>query len=136
MNIDVYIDGAAIPNPGSAGWAAVFVVDGSVKKQLSGHIDHATNNEAEITAAIRAIEAFTRPAEFTIYSDSQYVIQSVNEWIPDRGTRGYKNAHLFETLLQVAIPHTITWKWVKGHAGNQYNKLADDLANKRAESGA
>lgn len=135
MKIDVYTDGAAIPNPGPAGWAAVFVVDGHVKKKLSGYIDHATNNEAEITAAIEAIRAFTRPSEFTLYTDSEYVVKSVTEWIPKRGTRGKANAALFETLIDECEPHTITWKWVRGHNGNAFNEIADQLANERAENG-
>ena len=134
--IDVYTDGAAIPNPGSAGWGAVFVVDGQLKRKMSGHIDHATNNEAEITAAIRAVEAFTRPSDFTVYSDSEYLIKSMTTWIPDRGYEGYKNAHLFERLIEVCEPHAINWQWVRGHNGNQYNEIADELANKRAEDGA
>lgn len=129
MAIDVYTDGSAIPNPGKAGWGVVFVMNGSAKKTLSGHIKHATNNEAEIAAAIRAVETFTRPSTFTIYSDSEYLIKSMSEWIPKRGMRGYKNEALFERLIKACEDHMITWRWVRGHNGNQFNEQADDLAS-------
>lgn len=129
--IDVYTDGGAVPNPGRAGWGVVFVMDGAIKKTRSGSIDHATNNEAEITAAIRAVESFTRPSAFTIYSDSEYLIKSMTTWIPKRGTAGKANAHLFNRLLEVSEQHTINWQWVRGHNGNKFNERADQLATER-----
>jgi len=136
VKIKVYTDGGAIPNPGKAGWAAMFTVDDIEKKVISGHIKHATNNEAEITAAIRAIETFTRPTAFTIISDSQYLIKSMTEWIPKRGHRGYANADLFEKLIAACKDHTITWQWVRGHAGNRFNEMADNAASARIFDGA
>ncbi len=134
MTIDVYTDGGAVPNPGRAGWGVVFVVDGVEKKTRSGSIAHATNNEAEITAAIKAVETFTRPSTFAIISDSRYLIDSMTVWIPKRGTRGYKNATLFERLIATCEPHMITWRWVKGHNGG-FNQDADDLASARIFDG-
>lgn len=132
MTIIVYTDGAAVPNPGKGGWAAVFVVNGTIKKEISGFVPHATNNEMEIMAVIEAVSAFTRPSEFVVRSDSQYVIQSMSEWIPRRGHNGYANAILFDQLLKVCEQHTITWEWVRGHSGDKFNDRADCLAMERA----
>jgi len=133
--IDIYTDGGAVPNPGRGGWGVVFVMDGVQKKTRSGAIDHATNNEAEITAAIRAVETFTRPSAFTIISDSEYLIKSMSVWIPKRGTAGKANAHLFNRLLEICEQHTITWRWVKAHNGNRFNERADQLATERIFDG-
>lgn len=127
--IEVYTDGGAVPNPGRAGWGVVFVMDGKVKKTRSGAIDHATNNVAEITAAIKAVEQFTRPSAFTIISDSQYLIKSMNEWIPKRGIKGYANEALFNRLWELIQDHYVTFKWVKAHNGNEHNERADQLAS-------
>jgi ribonuclease HI len=133
--IEVFTDGGAIPNPGRAGWGVVFVVNGTEKKTLSGAIPHATNNEAELTAAIKAVESFTRPATFTICSDSQYLIKSMTEWIPRRGYQGYKNADLFARLLEACEGHTIGWRWVRGHNKDPFNERADQLASARIFDG-
>ncbi len=129
MTIDVYTDGGAVPNPGRAGWGVVFVMNGVAKKTLSGSIAHATNNQSEITAAIKAVETFTRSSSFTIYSDSEYLIKSMNEWIPKRGTRGYANDAMFNRLIAACEQHTVSWRWVKGHNGNRFNEMADDLSS-------
>lgn len=131
MKIEVYTDGGAVPNPGFGGWAAIFVVDGLEKKRISGYAKGVSNNAMEITAVLRAVETFTRPAEFTIYSDSQYVIRSITEWIPVRGLKGKANADLFRQLIKACEPHKITWIWVRGHNGNRFNEMADRAASKQ-----
>lgn len=113
----------------------VFVVDGVPKKTLSGTIAFASNNVAEIWAAIAAVESFTRPAEFTLYSDSQYLINSMTTWIPKRGYENYANATQFGRLLEACKGHTIHWQWVKGHNGNPFNEQADQLAHARIFDG-
>jgi ribonuclease HI len=136
MNITVYTDGAAIPNPGHGGWSAVFVVDGEVKKVIGGHQDHATNQQMEVTAALEALRSFTRPAEIRIISDSEYLVKSMNEWIPRRGVQGYANQALFTDLLaECQRLERVTFQWVRGHNGDAGNEQADLLARQHALAG-
>lgn len=136
MDICVYTDGAAIPNPGRGGWAAVFVVAGQQKRLISGYAERTTNNEMELRAAIEAVKAFKQPTAFTIATDSQYVVNSMTTWIPKRGYRGYANADHFAALIEACAPHTVTWRWVRAHNGDMFNEIADHAAYAQALGGA
>ena len=143
----IYADGACKGNPGPGGWGAVLRFHAGAKgamheKELFGGESATTNNRMELTAAIRALEALKRPCRVTLVTDSRYVIQGITEWIAGWKQRGWKNAakqpvkniDLWQALEAAAAPHEITWRWVKGHAGDIDNERADALANRGVES--
>ena len=135
--IEIYTDGACRGNPGPGGWGAVLMY-GEKTKEIYGGENNTTNNRMELMAAIRALEALNRGCELTLYTDSQYVRKGITEWIMNWKKRGWKtaakkpvkNADLWQLLDEQVNKHNVNWVWVKGHAGNEGNELADDLANK------
>ena len=135
--VEIYTDGACRGNPGPGGWGAVLMY-GEKTKEMYGGENNTTNNRMELMAAIRALEALNRGCELTLYTDSQYVRKGITEWIMNWKKRGWKtaakkpvkNADLWQLLDEQVNKHNVNWVWVKGHAGNEGNELADDLANK------
>ncbi len=132
--VTIYTDGGCDPNPGVGGWGAVLIHDGKVK-QLSGGEPETTNNRMEMTAAIHALEALKKPCKVELHTDSQYLKLGITEWLPNwkrrnwrRKTGPVKNQDLWQQLDAIAEKHEITWKWVRGHAGNPMNELCDELA--------
>jgi ribonuclease HI len=95
----------------------------------------------ELMAAIAGLEALKKPCDVKLYIDSQYVLKGMTEWIRGWKARGWKTADkkpvknddLWIRLDAAAKPHKIKWIWVKGHAGNEMNERADQLANKGIE---
>jgi ribonuclease HI len=132
-----YTDGACSGNPGPGGWG-VWLRAGEHEKELFGGEAHSTNQRMELRAAVEALRALKRPCHITIYSDSRYVIQGITEWIGNWKRNGWKtaakknvvNADLWKELDQACAGHTVQWKWVKGHAGNEGNERADELARR------
>lgn len=96
-----------------------------------------TNNRMELTAAIEALNALKGRCDVVLYTDSKYVMDGINDWMPNWKKRGWKtasrkpvkNQDLWQALDAAATRHAITWKWVRGHAGDPGNEAADALAN-------
>ena len=141
-HIDIYTDGACRGNPGPGGWGAVLVFMGH-EKELSGGEPHTTNNRMELTAVISALSALKEPCEVTLTSDSRYVVDAVEKgWAKSWRARGWKkadktdalNPDLWERLLHLLTIHTVTFVWIKGHAGHPYNERCDKLATAFADS--
>lgn len=136
MMIEVYTDGACKGNPGPGGWGALLRYQGKEKKIYGGE-KLTTNNRMELTAAIKALEALNRSSHVELYTDSQYVRQGITAWIHQWKKNGWrnskkepvKNADLWQLLDTLAIQHTVSWHWVKGHSGHPENDIADALAN-------
>jgi len=134
-HIEAYTDGACSGNPGPGGWG-VWLRYGQHEKELCGGEAHSTNQRMEMQAAIEALKALKKPSTITIYSDSKYVIQGITAWISGWKKRGWKNAakkpvanqDLWQQLDELNQRHDVTWQWVKGHAGNEGNERADELA--------
>lgn len=135
IHIEAFTDGACSGNPGPGGWG-VWLRYGQHEKELCGGEAHSTNQRMEMQAAIEALKALKRPSKITIYSDSKYVIQGITEWISGWKKRGWKNAakkpvanqDLWQQLDELNQKHDVSWQWVKGHAGNEGNERADELA--------
>lgn len=134
--VEIYSDGACKGNPGPGGWGVLLRYQGRLK-ELCGGEKETTNNRMELTAAIKGLEALTRPCAVTITTDSRYVQQGVTEWLKGWKRRGWKtaankpvkNADLWRQLEEAMRPHQVEWRWVKGHAGHTENEKADALAN-------
>lgn len=132
----IYTDGACKGNPGPGGWGA-WLRSGEHEKELSGGEPLTTNQRMELTAAIEALTALTRPSTVVLYTDSRYVLGGITSWIQGWKRNGWKNsakqpvknADLWRALDAAAERHTIDWRWVKGHAGDVGNERADALAN-------
>ncbi|HEX2903879.1 MAG TPA: ribonuclease HI [Jatrophihabitans sp.] len=132
----MYTDGACKGNPGPGGWG-VWLRSGERERELFGGEKLTTNNRMELTAVIEGLNALTRPCQVELYLDSQYVRQGITQWIHNWKKRGWvtadrkpvKNAELWRALDEATQRHTISWHWVKGHAGDPGNEKADALAN-------
>ena len=135
MTIKIYTDGACSGNPGKGGWGALIQEDNNETK-INGSEQNTTNNRMELTAVIKALELFEKSIEIEIYTDSKYVMQGITEWIKNwknnqwktSQKKDVKNKDLWVLLDQASEKHIIKWNWVKGHAGNYGNEIADKLA--------
>jgi ribonuclease HI len=135
QKVTIHTDGGCLGNPGPGGWAAVLRC-GSAVKEISGAAPHTTNNRMELQAAIEALRILNRPCEVEIFTDSQYVRQGISEWIKKWTARGWmtvgkqpvKNEDLWRALDEAVQPHTLHWRWLKGHAGHRDNERCDRLA--------
>ncbi|MCI4677684.1 ribonuclease HI [Rhodoblastus acidophilus] len=133
--VAIWTDGACSGNPGPGGWGAILTFNGA-EKEFSGGEPTTTNNRMELTAAISALEALTRPCAVDLHTDSQYVRQGVTSWMLGWKRNGWrtadkkpvKNEDLWKRLDEAAQRHDIAWHWVKGHAGDPMNERADALA--------
>ena len=122
--LKIYTDGACSGNPGPGGWA--FVIP-SIKAENSGYFIETTNNRMEITAVIEALNYVARETSYSkveIITDSQYVVNTMT-----KGWQMKKNTDLWKELFElIDLFENVKWKWVKGHADNEYNKRCDELA--------
>lgn len=138
--VKIWTDGACKGNPGPGGWGVLLKM-GAIEKTLHGGEPLTTNNRMEMLAVIEALGALKRPCKVLLHVDSQYVMKGMTEWIHSWKQRGWrtadkkpvKNADLWQRMDEEVAKHTITWKWVKGHAGDPGNERADLLANRGVE---
>jgi len=127
-HVDISTDGACAPNPGRGAWAALlrFVIPSTgeiIERELTGYDPATTNNRMEMMAAICGLEALSSPSEVTLYADSQILQQGASgAW------KCKANRDLWQRLDRAAAQHQISWKWVRGHAGNRDNIRVDRLA--------
>ncbi len=136
MAIDIYTDGACSGNPGPGGWGVLILNDGE-ENELCGGENETTNNRMEMMAAIKALQQMPAGEAVTLHTDSTYVMKGITEWIKGWKARGWKNAakkpvknkDLWLDLDELVSTRDVTWKWVKGHAGDPGNERADALAN-------
>lgn len=134
--VTIYTDGASRGNPGKGGWGVVLIY-GEHQKTLYGYQSLATNNQMELTAAIKGLEQLKEACEVTLYTDSIYIAQGITIWLPKwkknawktSNKKPVKNKELWLQLDNLSQKYKIHWKWVKGHSGNDGNELADQLAN-------
>ena len=139
--VEIYTDGVCSGNPGAGGWGALLRCNG-VEKELSGGEDDTTNNRMELTAVISALKALKRSCHIILHTDSRYVMDGVNEWLPKWRLNGWrtankktpvKNIDLWQELESQLEKHQIKWVWVKGHNGHIENERVDKLARDEAK---
>ena len=137
--VTIHTDGSCLGNPGRGGYSVLLDHKGR-RNELSGGYLRTTNNRMELLAAIKGLESLKEPRCVELYSDSTYLVDSVNKgwvqaWKADGWARKRKpvpNADLWRRLLREADKHDVTFKWVRGHAGNAENERCDQLANEAA----
>lgn len=134
--LEIYTDGACSGNPGAGGWG-VLLRYGTNEKELSGAEKETTNNRMELTAVIQALKALTRNCEIVIHTDSKYVMDGVQSWLPNWKKNNWrtsnkkstvKNIDLWQELDELLSQYSIRWIWVKGHNGHPENERVDKLA--------
>lgn len=134
--IIVYTDGACSGNPGPGGWAALLLLD-TGREVLTGGSPRSTNNRMEMTAALEALRYFDEPTRVLLHTDSAYLANAFNQdWISNWQKNGWKNSSkdpvankdLWQALLKETDRHDVEWIKVKGHADDQLNIDADELA--------
>ena len=138
--IKIYTDGACSGNPGRGGWSAI-ILDGEKIEKISGSEDNTTNNRMELTAVISALK-YVKDKNLEIYTDSKYAKDGIEKWISNWKKNGWKTANkqdvknkdLWDELDQLNSEKNVQWNWVKGHANNQYNNMADELARSEVEN--
>ena len=137
--VDIYTDGACSGNPGIGGWCAILIYNG-IEKTISGFNKQTTNNRMEVFAIIQGLAALKERCEVTIYSDSAYAVNAIeNGWLESWKRNGWrtgdnkevKNIDLWKDLSLRMSDHNVRFVKVKGHADNEYNNLCDKTA--RAE---
>jgi ribonuclease HI len=138
----VFTDGGAVPNPGPGGWGAVYVRDGEIVAEASGHDPDTTNNRMELVAALEATKLVPEGESATIYADSRLVVQTINEWAAGWEKRGWKrktgpveNLDLVQPLHRAFRSRPeLKLEWIAAHSGYLWNEYADALASRwRAE---
>ncbi|MDR3166887.1 MAG: ribonuclease HI [Treponema sp.] len=161
MDVEIYTDGGCAGNPGPGGWAYVIIGDRAEHPDKSPEGEAGTSdilaekwgaekattiNRMELYAVIAALEELSRfnplPDSVTVYTDSQYVQRGMSSWIQNWKKKGWrtsskepvKNKELWQHLEKLAGNFTITWVWVKGHAGNHYNEHCDTMTQRAIAS--
>lgn len=135
----IYTDGGCTGNPGPGGWAAVILCPDDEPLEISGGDSSTTNNRMELTAVIEAlgrIEGAGQAVE--VLTDSKYVQKGISQWMPGwiaknwrtAGGSPVKNQDLWKALKGLDDRMTITWTWVKGHAGRKWNERCDYLVGR------
>lgn len=134
--ITIHTDGACLGNPGPGGYGIVLRY-GDHRRELSGGYRRTTNNRMELIAAIKALQALTRPSQVILHSDSRYVVDAIEkDWAKKWQANGWRrnqrepalNPDLWQTLLELCARHQVQFRWVRGHAGNAENECCDRLA--------
>lgn len=145
QKVELFCDGACLGNPGPGGWAYLLRIrtpSGSMEKESFGSDPATTNNRMELTAALRGLEALSRPCQVRIISDSQYVLKGLATWVDGWKRKGWHkadgqpvlNTELWQALDEQRRIHHIETEWVRGHAGHPENERVDRLARGAAES--
>lgn len=135
-NVMLYTDGACSGNPGPGGYCAILQA-GEHTKCISGAELMTTNNRMELRAVIEGLKALKKPCNVTVVSDSKYVCDAINQkWIYNWIKKGWKksdgkavlNPELWQELYSLISVHTVTFQWIKGHAGHPFNEKCDSIA--------
>ena len=142
-DVVAYTDGGCRGNPGPGGWGFLVFnpVTGHALERCGGERE-TTNNRMEMLAAIMALRSLKQDGtRILLHSDSQYLIKTMSEWLPGWKARGWKrkegelkNVDLLKDLDALNQRFRVTWRWVKGHAGDPGNEHADGLTNRAMDA--
>ena len=135
--IKIYTDGACSGNPGRGGWAAI-IIDGEKIEKISGTSENTTNNRMELLAVISALK-YVKEQNIELFTDSKYTKDGIEKWILKWKKNGWKtaskqdvkNIDLWKKLDELNQQKNVQWSWVKAHADNEYNNMADELARSK-----
>lgn len=139
--VTIYTDGACSGNPGPGGYGVILSYNG-VEKEISGGEKDTTNNRMELMGVITGLSALNQPCDVTLYSDSKYVIESIEKgwvyrWRDNNWMRNKKdpalNVDLWKQLLELLEKHHVRFVWIKGHAGHPQNERCDAMAVAQTE---
>ncbi len=138
--IIIFTDGSARGNPGAGGWGAIIAREFEVL-EIGGFDPYTTNNKMELTAAIEALKTLDQGVEVTLYTDSEYLIKGITEWVSNWQKNGWKtasrksveNQDLWKDLLSASNGKNIEWKYVVAHSGNEANERCDEIATRFAD---
>lgn len=133
--VNIYTDGACSGNPGPGGWG-VYLEYNNVTKEAFGYSLATTNNQMELTAVSEGLKILKKSCIVNLYTDSKYVYLGMTEWIKKWRANNWRNAsgdeikniQFWQELYSESLKHDINWNWVKGHADNFGNNIADKLA--------
>lgn len=141
MKYEIYTDGSCLGNPGPGGVGIVVLQNGIVLDKLSYGTEYTTNNKMELEATISGIayirETYSKTETIDVYTDSNYVVKGMTEWRfgwEKKKFKGVKNLDLWHMLIDVHNQGPVTYHWVKAHAGDMYNEMANDLAQEAARA--
>lgn len=129
-HVIAYTDGACSGNPGPAGLGLV-VLSTEQRIERYEYLGRATNNVAELTAILRALDEIDPKVKATIHTDSKYAIG-----VLQKGWKAKANRELIETLRAELAPRSVRLVYVKGHAGIELNERADELARQAVQERA
>ena len=140
--VTIYTDGACTGNPGPGGYGVVLIF-GEHRRELSGGYRRTTNNRMELIGPIKGLEALNQSCRVTLYSDSQYVVEGIengwakrwrgNGWMRNKREQAV-NPDLWGRLLDLCENHEVEFQWVRGHAGDVENERCDQLAVQAAHA--
>ena len=125
--MNAYTDGSCLKNPGEGGWATVILNNNEVEYLVYGGEDFTSNNRMELKAVIETLKLHNTTDLITIHTDSMYVIKCANGEFKRK-----KNIDLWEEYDKVSYNKNIKYIWVKGHNGNKFNEIVDDIARSKA----
>ena len=132
--ITLFCDGSSLGNPGAGGYCAILRY-GDAERIVSGGVANSTNNQMELLAVIKGLEALKEPCDVTLISDSSYVIKGINEWLEGWRKKNFakvKNPELWQRYVDVSRMHTVKGIWVRGHDGHVENERCDKIAREEA----
>ncbi len=138
--VELYSDGSGTAS-GPGGYGVVLRY-GELEKELSGFEPESTSQRMELIAAIKGLEALNNPRTVRVFSDSQYLVRGMSEWIHGWTRTGrletpdaLANQDLWQQLATLSRNHKVSWQWVRGHAGHPFNERCDKLAKQAVEDG-
>ncbi len=140
MEIEAYTDGACKGNPGKGGYGIVMrIAEKNYEKRFSEGYRLTTNNRMELMAVINCFKKLkNNENSITIYTDSKYVSNAINQnWLENwkkRSFKNVKNVDLWKEFMAISKNYNFKMEWVKGHSGNTYNEIADQLAVKASQA--
>lgn len=137
----VYTDGSC-KSSGTGGWAAIIKCNKSITELCGGELN-TTNNRMELTAVIAALRSVSSPSQITVYTDSQYIVKSINNhwletwtnnnWVKEDGDT-VKNSDLWKDLIELMNKHDVSFIWIPGHSGDPMNERCDKLAKEQSKA--